>query len=677
MRNKKKITRREFLQITAMAVGGTTLAACGTATPAPATSAPQPTKAVAVPTTASVSKYKEAPAFAELVKAGKLPPLDERLPENPRVITPKQQVGKYGGVWHRGYKGVADRWGLSKVSGEENMIQWLWEGDAPKAVANTIEKWEQNADASEFTFYLRKGIKYSDGTEFTTDDIKFWYEDVYLNPDLTPGHAGTVDNADRTPSVFTIVDPYTFKIKFNAPRPMLGIFIAKGGLGIGELGGPTFAYPKYMRQWHEKYGDKAAIDAQLTRLKLAKWTELWSTGGNSGDFQGPMAFWFLNPDLPVIKGWVMKNKPPEDPLVLERNPYFWKVDTEGNQLPYIDRIEHVLFSDQQTLNMWFISGQIDCQFRFTDPGSYTLYKENEAKGGYKVQKNIQAQVSCFGPNITTPDPVLAKLFDTPDFRKALSISINRDDINDLVYNGLLRPMQASPVHGSPNFDEEFSNTWIDYDPEAANALLDGLGLKMGSDGKTRTRPDGKPLEISIETYDPTGSQALDECNQVAKYWSAVGVKTNVSAVERSLWEQHSHDGTMEVPRWQCDRNAIVMADPIHYLGVAENWATLYGHWYTNSSYKQVEPPADHPLREIWKLWEQCQVEPDETIRNAYFKSLLDIHKAHPWMIGTVGEAPALWIVKNNFHNVPEGYIEDDVLRDYGVMEPWQFYMDPV
>jgi peptide/nickel transport system substrate-binding protein len=545
-------------------------------------------------------------------------------------------------------------------------------------VINTAEKWEQNADASEFTFYMRKGMKWSDGQDLDTDDVKFWYEDVYLNPDITPSHGNIIDNVDKTPCQVTIVDKYTFKVKFKNPKPLLAIMIAKNGAVPTLQAGPSFAMPEhYLKKWHIKYGDQAAIDAKLKELKLTKWTELWNTGGSSGDLQGPIAFWFLNPERPTITGWVLKVAPPADPLVEERNPYFFKVDTQGNQLPYIDGIQHALFTDQQVFNMWLISGKIDCQYRHSDAGAFTLYKENEAKGGYKVQKNIAASVSCFFPNINNPDQALAKLFDTPDFRHALSIAINRKEINDLIYNGVMNPMQACPVHGSPNFDEAFTKVWTEYDPKTANALLDGLGLKMGADGKTRDRPDGKPLQITIETQDTTGSTGLDECNQVAKYWSAIGIATSVKQVERSLYEQHCHDGALECGRWGCDRQSVVMADPRRYTAEIDDgpWAPLYGHWYSKSTYKQLEPPADHPIRKIWDLWDKTQVEPDETKRNAIFKSLLDIHKANPWMIGTVGESPALWIVKNNFHNVPQGYIEDDTLRDYGVAEPWQFYMD--
>ena len=281
------------------------------------------------------------------------------------------------------------------------------------------------------------------------------------------------------------------------------------------------------------------------------------------------------------------------------------------------------------------------------------------------------------PTSTDPDPVLAKLFDTPDFRQALSIAINRKEINELIYNGLLKPMQASPIHGSPNFDAEFSAKWAEYDPKTAGTLLDERGLQDGRRTARRALGPTASRSMIIETQDTTGSQGLDEANQIAKYWTAVGIPTTVKQVERTLYEQHCHEGNVDGGRWGCDRNSVVMADPTRYPGIVDDgpWAPLFGHWYGKSTYKQLEPPADHPIRKIWKAWDDTQVEPDETKRNALFKGMLDIHKANPWQIGTVGEAPALWIVKNTFHNVPQGYIEDDTLRDYGVAEPWQFYMD--
>jgi len=633
----------------------------------------------AVPTAApaATGKFQEAPMLAELVKAGKLPPVNQRLPQNPRVIKPVEKVGKYGGTWRRAYKGLSDRWGPTKLI-EEFFIQWDWTDKGATLAPNLCEKWEQNANATEFTFYLRKGIKWSDGEEYNTDDIKFWYEDVFQNKDLTPTIDSNLKSPDGTPLKVTIIDKYTFKLIFTAPKPLLPINVARNGMG-NPAGGPTISWPEhYMKKFHPKYTPQAELDALAKKNNVQTWDQLW---GDKGDMQGPIAFWFKNPDLPVVIAWKVKVSPltSQQQFVMERNPYYWKVDPEGNQLPYIDTITHDFFDNQEVFNLWIVSGKIDMQYRHTDTGSYTLYKENEKKGDYRVLRWRMASTNCVHLNINCPDPVLAKIMDTPKFRQALSIAIDRKQLNDLLFSGLYTPRQASPVKGSPNYDPEFEARWTEYDPKTANALLDELGLKMGPDGKTRLRPDGKALEITIESMSAPGSLGLDECQQVARMWTAVGVKTSVKQVERSLYEQHCHDGALDAgyTDWGFNRNAIVMADPGRYTGITDDgpWAPLYAHWYYKAPYKQVEPPVDHPIRKIWDLWDKTQVEPDEAKRNALFKQLLDIHKEQPWNIGTCGENPTLWIVKNNFRNVPEGRINDDPLRDEGLGMPCQYYFE--
>jgi len=612
--------------------------------------------------------------LADLVKAGKLPPVAQRLPQNPRVIKPVEKIGKYGGTWRRAYKGVSDRWGPTKLM-EERMIQWDWTDQGIKLAPNLCEKWEQNANATEFTFYIRKGIKWSDGEEFNTDDVKFWYEDVALNKTLTPTFPNQVADPDGTPGKITIIDKYTFKWTFGKPKPLLPIFDAKTAAG-GPPAGPSWAYPEhYMKQFLPKYAKQEDLDALAKKLNLPSWDQLW---GDKGNQEGNIAFWFKNPDRPVITAWKIKVTPLQNQsqIVMERNPYFWKVDPEGNQLPYIDTITHDFFDNQEVFNLWLVSGKIDMQYRHVDSGAYTLYKENEQKGGYRVIKWRSASVEAVFPNINAPDPVLAKLIDTPKFRQALSIAINRKELNDLLFNGLYKPMQVCPVAGSPNYDPEFEKKWAEYDPTTANKLLDELGLTKQPDG-TRKRPDGKTLELTIMTSDTPGSAGLDMCQQVAAKWTAIGVKTAVKQVERSLYQTNVDQGEIEVGRWGADRQSIVMADPGRYLGTTTDgpWAPLYGNWYSKSPNKKLEPPADHPVRKIYAAWDQTQVEPDETKRNATFKIIIDTHKEQPWMIGTCGEAPALWIAKNNFRNVPADRINDDTLRDYGLAMPCQFYFE--
>ena len=703
---EKKLDRRNFLRMSALTAVSAALAACGTTptvtpvppTPVPPTAtkppvaptatavpptaapaaAPTATKppvaaatATAAPAAAAAGKFQESPMLAALVKSGKLPPVEQRLPASPRVITPLEKVGTFGGTWHRAYKGLSDRWGPTKLI-EEYTWQWAWDKDTVKTVSNTVEKWEQNSDASEYTFYLRKGIKWSDGQAYDTNDVKFWYEDVYLNKELTPSYGTHMANPDGTPFAVTIVDQYTYKVKYTKPKPLLPITIAK--VGTQSFGGPDFAYPEhYMKQWHPKYGDQAKIDAKLKELKLTKWTELWSTSGNSMDFQGPIASWLLNPDRPVINAWKISIAPPADPMVMERNPFFFKVDTAGNQLPYIDKIEHALFSDQQVFNLWLVAGKIDCQYRFTDVGAFTLYKENEKKGNYRVLRWRAASTVAYYPNLTSKDPVMAKLFAEPKFRQALNIAINRKEIQELIYSGLQTARQVSPVKGSPQYDKDLEAKWTEYDPKMAASLLDQVGCKVGTDGKYRLRPDGKPLEWIVNESNSQTRAILDDAMQVAKYWDAVGMKVTMKEEERTLYEEHTRAGEQDMVSWPADRSSIVMSDPIWYIG--NHWAMRNLNWYTKSPNPQLEPAVGTPVRTILDTWDKCAMEPDETKRNALFQQIMDIHKQAPFMVGTCGEPAALWIVVNTFHNVPEGYIEDDITRDEGLGMPCQYYTD--
>ena len=629
--------------------------------------------AAAAPTTPM--KYKEAPALADMVKAGKLPPVEMRLPASPRVIKPLDEVGQYGGTWHRAYRGISDFLAAGKL-GEESLIEW----DAPdpntlRLVPNVAEKYEQNADATEFTFSLRKGLKWSDGSPVTSEDARFYVEDIQFGlKELWPAPSFTSlrqrVGTEFKNAAITVVDETTFKLKFAAPSPLLPILIAKNG---HDNGGHTLLAPStYLKKIHPKYAMPDALAKAAADKKVMTWQDLWGKPGNQ---QGPGYFYFLNPDLPVLRPWVVTKPSPADPMTMERNPYYWQVDTDGNQLPYLDKVEHAFFDNTEVFNLKIASGQIDLQMRSTSVGNYTFYKENEKKGNYTVKRWRAATTDAYRPNVTTSDKVLGKLFDTADFRQAMNIAINRQEINDLVWNGLGKARQGSPITGSPEYDAAFEKMWAEYDPKKANDLLDKLGLTKGGDG-FRKRPDGQPLEITVEHTDIAASSADDAHQRVKKYWEAVGIKTNMKYVERALYEEHCRNGDIQVGTWGLDRSSVVKADPQWYIGTIDQGPEfkLWANWYLQNSYKKEEPPMDHPYREMIRIWEATQVEPDEAKRNATFQQLIALHAKAPYWIGIVGEKVSPVIVANNFRNFREGFIGDDILRDYGLINPQQFYI---
>jgi peptide/nickel transport system substrate-binding protein len=661
--SKNELSRRNFLRLMASGVAAAVAAQAGV---------------LPTPVRAQGGKFQEAPMLKKLVDAGTLPPIDQRIPKNPHVVTPLEKVGNYGGTWHRAFKGISDRFGMSKLH-EEMAIKW----DAPTAdtvglVANYIEKWTQNDNATEFTFTLREGLKWSDGHDFTTDDVKFYYDQCYIGKLLQKKGYYTIKDKDGKPvdMKLTVVDKLTWTVAFPVPNPLLVINIAKDTGGI--ITGPTMAAPAhYLKDYiPELTSDQSKIDAAMKAADVKTWQELWGAAGNG---EGTVLFWYRNPAVPTITAWRSVNTPDKDPYIMERNPYYHAVDTEGNQLPYIDQIENALFSDAAVYDLWVTQGKIDMDDRFVNPANFTLYKENEAKGDYRVLSWISAYTNAFFPNISHKDPAMRAIFDNADFRQAISIAINRQEINDLIYNGILNPRQASPVHGSPNYDAEFEAKWAEYDPEAAKALLDKMGMDKKDAQGYRLRPDGQPFSFKILHWFTTGESETDEIGQVVKYWQAIGLNVIQDPVERGLYGTRTQAGDVDMGYYRADRNSVVMADPQRYTAQNDDgpWAPLYGHWYTQqatgmSNLLTEEPPKDHPIRKVWELWDQTQKEADEAKRNALFKQLLDIHKEHPYMIGTLGEAPRPIIVSNKMFNVPDKRIWDDITRSLGYTNPMQY-----
>jgi peptide/nickel transport system substrate-binding protein len=702
------LNRRRFLTLSAMAAASGVVVACAPSAPRTASKpsdAPAPTSAAAPPPATTLAAkpaptaappavgqpvatpvaaaalarvYKEAPALAQLVKDGKLPPVEKRLPENPRVLKPLEETGQYGGVWRRAFRGASDYLAAGKLM-EARLIAW----DAPdpntlRVLPSVIEKWEQSKDATEFTFYLRKGLKWSDGAEVTTDDVKFWLEDIQQNADLTPTPSEAIrqriGNEWKLATV-TILDAYTWKVQYQAPYPLLPIWIAKNGgnaFGHQNVVYPAFLSPRgYLKQFLPKYAGLEALNKLAQDKKLQSWTDLWGAGGQT---DGPIGSFLFNADLPVLTAWKPERTLPDDPIRMVRNPYFWQVDDQGNQLPYIDSVEHSFFDNNEVLKLWIAQGKIDCQQRNVDVGAYTFFKENEAKGDYRVLQWHAAETLSYFPNQNTPDPVLADLFARAEFRQALNLAVNRKEISDVVFNGLSKPRQYSPVHGSPEYDPEMEQRWTQYDPAQANALLDQLGLKKGPDG-VRLRSDGQPLEVTIEHSTPAGATVNDMHELVRRAWTAIGVKTSVKAVDRSLFMEHYRGGDIEIGYWGWDRASANKADPGRWLAYQADgpWAPLWGQWYHQDPWKKVEPPADHWLRKLWSTWEQVRTEPDEARGNALFMDIIKAHREAPVAIGVVGEAVSPWVVKNAFRNVLPGYTNDDTLRDYGLINPAQFF----
>jgi peptide/nickel transport system substrate-binding protein len=324
-----------------------------------------------------------------------------------------------------------------------------------------------------------------------------------------------------------------------------------------------------------------------------------------------------------------------------------------------------------------ISGEIDMQGRHLSPLNYPLLKESSKKGDYRVLMWTTGVGSdpVIHINQNVKDPILKELFRNRDFRIALSLAINRQEINDLCYYGLGKPRQACVISQSPYFDRTMERMYAEYNPDRADHILDKLGLNKRDKDGFRLRPDGKTLGLTIDFTIFPGATTSDVVEMIARYWQAVGIKVAIRTMERSLYTSRTQAGEHEIAIWNLDRCSQVIADPRHfvpYILIAARWCPLYCTWFNSGGKSGEEPPAD--VKRIMSLWEEVKGEVDKNRRDKLFKEILNIHKNQLYMIGTVGELPQPLVVKNYFRNVPDGFIWDDMLQSPANAYPEQFFI---
>lgn len=610
-----------------------------------------------------ITKFNEAPMLKEMVEKGLLPPVEERLPKNPVVVTPYEEIGQYGGTWRRAWRGFAP-WGLYKLM-EERLI--FIDKTAGKFIPGVAESWSMSPDGKEFLFKIREGLRWSDGVEVTTEDVRFWYEDIILNEELTPNLPSWL-TPGATIAKLEIIDKYTFKFIFDVPYPFfLSLLATEWGLTVNN----NIIVPShYLKNLHIKYNPQIV---EIAAKNNQEWYQYFSDYGTDWDA------WIQNPDLPVLTAWKVEI-PEEQKHVMVRNPYYYKIDPEGKQLPYIDRIEHYFVADLQTMMLKIFAGEIDMQIRdvgamaATDP---TLLLENRKRGDYRVLRWISgegAKVALY-INLNNKDSVLNKIFNDVRFRQAISLAINREEIAALVYKGLAEPRQASIPTGAALYDPEWERLFAEYDPDRANKLLDEMGLKWDKNHEVRLLPDGRPLELTlIYAVEVTEPEPLE---MVARYLEKVGIKLNIKPLERALHYSKLETGDYEISAWSFDRCAAVLHVPQRILGliIDGTWWPLYAMWYNTRGQAKgaIEPPEGSDARKVFELWDEIKRTTDEEKKVELFKQIVELHKKNLWVIGLVGENIVFGIAKNNFKNVPDGLIWDDSLKSPRIARPEQFF----
>lgn len=664
------LRRRLWTMITLLAIVALFAAACGprpelpAAEEAPAAEAEEAAaeepaaEAEAAEETASeesaavATDGKEAPMLAEMVARGELPPLEERLPAEPLVVEPYESIGKYGGTWHRAFLGVKDFHAWARLN-YDPVLRWA-PNFADPIQPGLAKDWEWNEEGTELTLYFREGLKWSDGHPWTVDDIIFWWEAIETDTNVTPSPhiEWTVDGE---PMTLEKIDDYTIKFIFPGPTGIVdSMGLAFHGhqwpLGFERFG--VFAPKHYLEQFHPAYNDEIEDYALFEE----------------------MAFDY-NTERPVIWAWKpVQWDPGGTELILERNPYYWKVDPEGKQLPYIDRIHMALVEDPQTITVMAAAGEIDMQSRHLPVSALPVLKENEAAGDYTVSlwSSDGASSVSLQPNQSYEDPQYRELMQNRDFRYALSLSIDRQTINDVVFLGQGRINNMSVGPGTSWFVPEMEDFMAEYDPAQAQELLEGIGLKMGSDG-FYTFEDGSDLTLVIEAESGPNDAALEI---IAENLNEVGLKTTLKTMNRDLFWPRAIGNQVMIPNWGTG-SIFPLMNPDNLLAFNEKsfWAPEFGIWYQTNGEDGEEPP-DY-IKEGQAIFDEIMRTADSEAQTELGQELVRNATENMWVINVAGSMPVPVLVKNNFKNVWVGpdYVASWIAMTPGNLNPPTYYFD--
>jgi peptide/nickel transport system substrate-binding protein len=593
---------------------------------------------------ASAADYKEAPMLGELVKAGKLPKVADRLPDSPRVVTPFEKVGKYGGTWRSGMVGGSDRNWLFRIAGYEPLLAWdrEWSG---KVIPNLAEDVASNDTATVFTIKLRKGLKWSDGKPFGSDDIGFFINDIAGNKELLPNAVDWVVAGGEL-AKFAKVDDTTFTLTFKEPY---GLFPQK----LASVYGVQMAMmaKHYCSQFHPTY-NKAGLDALIKAAGVQNWTELFikkcavDTEANER---------WQNPDRPTMEPWVIK-----DPYVsgaqlvtLVRNPYYFKVDTEGNQLPYINDLRISVNADKQTLVLKVVNGEIDYQDRHINANSNrAVFTDAAEKAKIKITDgpNADMNTTIISLNLTHKDPVKREIFNNKDFRIGLSYAIDRKAIIDAAFVGQGEPWQAAPRKESPFYNERLATQYTEYSVEKANAALDKAYPKKDSGG-FRLGPDGKRISFNIMVM-PALGDFLDSTQLAAQYWQAVGIDAKVQTVDRTLFYDRKDNNDQDAAVFLGSGGMVdALFEPTFYFPFWNEslFAVPWGNWFASGGKSGEEPPAI--VKKQMDLYRQITRYADPVKQNELMQQLLEISADQFYAIGISSPGPLYSVSKTSLHNV--------------------------
>jgi len=643
------------------------LAGCATKEPtkAPPTNTPVPPTATTVAIkaeeatstpvpTVPKSKYNEAPMLKALVDAGELPSLDERLPKDVQTIDVYESIGQYGGTWN------TMTWNASDPGNIKMKLYdppWRWKPDYTGYESGLAKSFEMNDACTELTWHFREGIKWSDGEPFIPKvDFGFWWEDLVLDEDFkvvtVPWYLFQADGS--TPMDIEFPDDYTMVWKNFKPNCIAPYIVAQGFWEFEALITPKH----YLSQFHPKYNSAVTSYEDLELMRK----------------------WWENPDFPVLFAWHVESFTAGSRTVFVRNPYYWKVDPEGNQLPYIDKIDVVEIPDKEVRVLELSTGRYEASFRGTDdPNDIPFLLEQAEAGGYHLQEGWMNGAGGWPMWIVNqdyvPDEEIRDLLRNVKFRKGLSVAMDRDRLIDVVWGGIGTPQQstispqawhfASP-EGQALF-KEWQQSDAQYDPELAKSYFDEIGFVDADGDGWRDLPSGMAFELVID-FEKWGGEVVSQ-NAVEVFagnLEEVGVKViqnnllgspdwGVRDKESTYMLRTAHASEVDIwtyPDWLF---------PLRGGGEGSRSWPMQGKWRSSGGTEGWEPEPGSVAARLQALYDQAVIEPSEEKRHQICYEAIRIHMEEgPFNLGGAGDQPMPMVVSDKMHNI----------STYGVLGPW-------
>lgn len=606
-----------------------------------------------------------------MTAAGKLPAVAQRIGQDPLVIKPVHSIGKYGGEIRRGYITAGDfNNGTFFCTGPDSL---LYIDYAEKnIVPNLARGFELSKDNKELTLHLRRGMKWSDGQPFTADDIVFWYESMYLN------HAITAESSVLAKTTVKKIDDVTVQYISTEPYPQLPrVLAAETDLGGPTAGGKTgqggFAPKHYLSKFHPDFTSEKEANRIAGAAGFANWS-LYLL--NRNDFS-------LNPDLPSVSPWVVTRPINNSPWTFEANPYSIWVDTEGNQLPYIPKITMQDAGNKEVIALRAVAGEYDFQDRNLQVASLPVLLKNQKRSNYTVHRApMRIQDFLLRLNLAyDKDKVIGDLVRNVDFRRALSLGIDRNQINQTFFLGTAVATSAMVADDSPYFaGPEWRTKWATLDVAQANQLLDKIGLTKKDATGLRMRPDGKgPIRLDyIANTSVADFPAMGEI--IRTQWKRIGIDLNVETLAPSLFIQKTLSGDFNMQGITAGNgNEDVFIDQTGIVPttmVTGPMGIPYAKWYLSGGKDGVKPPNSMKLliNAMDMVGRGSAASDSERIQIG--KQIYMMHVDQVWSIGVVGfglTIYGLYLANNKLGNVPKRIINSGLYRNPTIALPMTFY----